>query len=299
MIEYTHTSVLLEESIDLLNPQEGESLLDVTLGLAGHASAFIKKIGPSGSFIGVDADSRNLQEAQSRISGSADCTFHHSNFLHLPDLNLPKVDIIFADLGLSSPHLDDPERGFTFRADAPLDLRYDQSSGVSAAKWIKHSSEEEIAQVLKEYAEVPPYKLAALIHQSDIQTTTDLVACIEQIFDFKAKSYMAQIFQAFRIVVNHELEALDVLLEYGPEFLNPGGRIGIMTYHSLEDRRVKQAFKALSTAEIDENTGQDLAPAPFALINKKPIVPLDAEIESNPRSRSAKLRGLRRVSSHS
>ena len=296
-MNYAHIPVMAKEVLDVFSPQKGESVLDVTLGLGGHAELFLKAIGDSGSLTGLDADKKNLDTAHLRLKAFSHTHFIHTNFGELPNLNLGTFDMIFGDLGVSSPHFDDPTRGFTFREDAPLDMRYDLTSGSTTAEWIAQMPEEEIARVLFHYGELKQSrKLAKSIKETLPTTTHQLVECVKLVTGYKAPSLLPQVFQSFRIVVNNELEALHTLLEVGPTLLNPGGRIGILSYHSLEDRLVKQTFKALSTAEKDDRTGQDKAPAPFVLVTKKALSPSEEEIAQNPRARSAKLRVLRKNS---
>lgn len=295
--QHAHTPALLQETLQFLQPQLGETVLDVTLGLGGHAAAFLELIGERGTLIGIDADAQNLRSAQERLSklpGTATCI--HANFLQLPELDLPSVDILFADLGLSSPHVDDPERGFSFRTDAPLDLRYDRESGVDAAAYIAQSDERALARIFREYGELDrALLLAKKAKQRGAATTFALRQCAEEVYGFRAPSKLPQVFQALRIAVNHELDALTLLLETGPRLLKSGGRMGIITYHSLEDRPVKRAFRALCTPEKDEWTGAVSREADFVLLTRKPVLPGAEEQRRNPRSRSAKLRAIRRA----
>jgi len=292
----SHTPVLLETALSVLHPEAGDSVLDVTLGLGGHAEAFAKVVGPDGSLIGLDADPRNLASAQNRLLPFHTVTCVHANFHDLAALALPHFDIIFADLGLSSPHLDDPKRGFSFRSDAPLDLRFDPSAGLSAARWLQEVDAEELTRVLREYGEVPhPHQLAILLKDQLPQTTFELVRAVEQILHWRAQSFLPQVFQALRIAVNDELSALDTLLDVGPSLLNEDGRMGVISYHSLEDRRVKQVFRMITTAPKNLENGQDLYPASYSLLTRKAILPTEDEIHRNPRARSAKFRAIRRV----
>lgn len=287
-----HTPVLLKEVIELLDPKKGETVLDVTLGLGGHAFEFLKK---TDNLIGLDADKDNLDEAEKKLKeAGGSCELHHTNFSQLKELNLPEVDIVFADLGLSSPHIDGADRGFTFREDAPLDMRYDKSSGITAAELISSLKEEELADVLWKYGELrTSRRIAKIIKESDnIDTTFKLKDCVEKSAGYKAKQIIPQVFQAIRIAVNDELGSLETLLNEIPNLLKPGGRIGIISYHSLEDRMVKQAFRKLSEPEIDQVTGQIVEEAPFKVMTKKPVVPSEEEVQENPRARSAKLRIL-------
>lgn len=291
----THTPVLLDAALSVLQPEAGERVLDVTLGLGGHAAAFLERIGPSGSLTGLDADPKNLTQAQKKLSSFPNVTCLHANFRDLPSLALPHVDVIFADLGLSSPHVDDPERGFSFRTDAPLDLRFDPTTGPSAAQWLQIADPEELTRVLREYGELPhPHRLALLLKEQLPQTTFALVRAVEEVLHWRAKAFLPQVFQALRIAVNDELGALDTLLAYGPSLLKEGGRMGIISYHSLEDRRVKQVFRSLTTAHKDPESGQDAAPAAFVSLTRKALTPSAEEIAGNSRSRSAKFRAIRK-----
>ncbi|MBI3331930.1 16S rRNA (cytosine(1402)-N(4))-methyltransferase RsmH [Candidatus Peregrinibacteria bacterium] len=285
----------------LLSPKPGETVLDVTVGLGGHAASLKKEIGPSGRLIVLDADQANLDHAKNVLEGIPGHTqYHHANFRSLADIALPPCDIIFADLGVSSPHFDDPERGFSFRADGPLDLRFDRSKGRSAAAFLARAAPDAIAEVLRSYGELRGAgKLAhALSKKARTQEsplrTTDVRSCVEELFGYKALSILPQVFQALRIAVNDEIGALQSLLHSAPKLLKPRGRFGVIAYHSLEDRAVKQAFRSLSTPEKDPEKGGILRESPFELLTKKPVTPSPVEIEANPRSRSARLRVLRR-----
>ncbi len=291
-----HTPVLLSETITLLDPKSGETVLDVTLGLGGHAEALLKKIGERGTFIGLDADAENLARAQVRLDVlPGNKKFEHRNFRDLERRNLPNVDILFADLGLSSPHVDEPGRGFTFREDVPFDLRFDRTQGLPAALWLQRVSLHELTRALREFGEIKSaHRLAQKLKEGATDTTFSIVRIVESVFGWRAASVMPQVFQALRIAVNDELGALDSLLSAGPALLNPGGRMGVISYHSLEDRRVKQVFRTLTTAPKDSATGQDLHPADFSLLTRKAVVPSDREQCTNPRSRSAKLRVIMR-----
>lgn len=291
-----HYSVLHAEISELMRVRPGESVLDCTLGLGGHSEIFLESSSPDGKLTGLDADSQNLAEARKTLLRFGDrVEFIHMNFLHLADLDPEqKFDVIFADLGVSSPHFDDPERGFSFRFDGPLDLRFDRTSGKTAAQVLERISEDRLATALKLYGEVPPYALAREIKRANPQTTFDLVECAQRVFSFKAKSYMAQIFQALRMLVNHEQDALASLLTVAPNMLKAGGRFGVISFHSLEDRAVKRAFASLCADEIDDVTGSTVRESDFVLLTKKPVMPTESECEENPRSRSAKFRLIQR-----
>ena len=295
-----HRPVLLETVLRSLVPLSGESVLDATLGLGGHAEALLEETGPDGTLIGLDADAMNLAAAQMRLSAFAGrTTFHHCNFGTIADLALAPFDIILADLGLSSPHLDDPNRGFTFREPAPLDLRFDHSSGMSASELVQQSDVSALKIILRDNGELyqEAHRLAITLAGRSFAKTTDLAQAVEGLFGFRAKRILPQIFQALRIAVNDELVMLDIFLEEAPRLLKPGGRLGIISFHSLEDRRVKQAFRALSTPFKDTLTGQVSVPASFTELSRKPMVASPEECADNPRARSAKFRVLRSLPS--
>ena len=182
-----HIPVLHRKVLEILLPKKGEIVVDVTIGLGGHAVLFLQAIGSSGTLIGLDADSGNLKIAE-RTIGAKNVALHHANFSEVSSLGLPPCDILFADLGLSSPHLDDPNRGFSFRGDGPLDCRYDQTKGVSAAELISQRSEEDIASIFHKYGEVKRSRtLASAVKSKSPQTTVELVSVIEEVFDWRAK----------------------------------------------------------------------------------------------------------------
>lgn len=293
-----HIPVLLREALDLLDPKAGETVLDVTLGLGGHARAFLERTEPNGRLIGLDADVENLTFATERLRTYSDRTeFHHENFGDLAKLSLPPIDILFADLGLSSPHVDDADRGFSFRFDGPLDLRYDRSTGIPACALIENASTASLAQIFREYGELfrEAKKLGSLLGGRKFPTTTALKAAIEQGFGWRAPKILPQIFQALRLAVNDELGVLARLLTIGPTLLALGGRMGVISYHSLDDRMVKRMFRALTTPTKDLVTGKVVVAASFEEITHKAVVPTSAETTENPRSRSAKFRIIRRV----
>ncbi len=297
-ISFHHVPVLEETVLTLLEPKPNETVLDVTLGLAGHALRFLKATAPDGRFIGLDADTLNLNEATKRLADFSDrITLHHANFGELPRLQLPQVDILFADLGLSSPHVDDPSRGFTFRTEAPLDLRYDQQSGQSAADLIRYSEEEELAKIFRDYGELYPQarRLGKVLSGQLFVTTVDLRTAVEKAFGYRAKPLMPQVFQALRMAVNDELGVLQTLLAAGPQLLTVGGRMGVLSYHSLEDRMVKHAFRTLATPLKDDITGKVAVPASFELVTPKAVVASADESAANARARSVKFRILRRL----
>ncbi len=303
--ESGHVPVLLTTVLDILLPSPGEKILDVTLGLGGHAEAFLSKVPPNGTLIGLDADATNLSVATERLKHFGDRFLPvRANFRELPDC-LPadqrSFDVILADLGLSSPHLDDTARGFSFHGNAPLDMRFDQTRGMTAADLLNRSTKEELTFIFQEYGELPKTHrfVTAILAARDatpFETSSDLNILIDALYGHEAKFVYAQIYQALRIAVNDELGALKSLLEAASALLAPGGRLGVISYHSLEDRLVKHMFRALTTPQKDPTTGTISAEAKFVLLNKKMIVPESKEIEDNPRARSAKFRAIQKLS---
>ncbi|MFH0776222.1 MAG: 16S rRNA (cytosine(1402)-N(4))-methyltransferase RsmH [Patescibacteria group bacterium] len=273
-----HLPVLSDEILALLSPRKGEVFLDGTLGLGGHARLILEKIGPTGKLIGLDADARNLILAQKNLAEFTNIEFKNSNFRELAEIAQPNsLDGILLDLGLSSPHLDDSNRGFSFQKNGPLDFRFDQRQSLTGAEILNTWPESEITRILRDFGEIGiSKKLARQIcdrrkKQKFVQTF-DLVDLVQ------AKSLLPQIFQALRIAVNDELASLEIALNSALEALKSGGRVAVIAFHSLEDRIVKNFFrdqKKIGTLEI---------------LTKKPISPSAAEIQKNPRSRSAKLR---------
>jgi len=287
-----HISVLLKETIDLLKPEQGNHVIDGTLGLGGHALHILPKIGSEGHYYGFDLDEENMKSAQERLSGYADqLTFIHDNFAHcnsrLQEIGVHAVDRILLDLGLSSPHVDEASRGFSFKQEGPLDMRFDRSKGITAEYVLNRYSEEDLKKIFYEYGEerYAP-KITRMIlerrREQPFKMTTDLTGLIDEIMkNPKDKRLVAtRVFQALRIEVNDELSVLRESIPMMLDLLAPGGRLVIMSYHSLEDRIVKHTFR-----DHAKN-------GPFTLLTKKPIVPTEDEIKSNPRSRSAKLRGI-------
>lgn len=290
-----HVPVLETTVLRILTPRPGESVLDCTLGLGGHSAAFLHAVAPTGTLTALDADGTNLADARERLSSFGDrVRLVHANFRDAGSLDVGTFDVVFADLGLSSPHLDEPDRGFSFRADGPLDLRYDRSSGMTAADLIERSSEDDLAAVIHDYGEVHQHvrPLARLIAGTRVETTFAFKEKVEEVFRFRAPSVLPRLFQALRIAVNDELGALESLMAAIPTLLRPGGRAGILSYHSLEDRIVKRTFKAWCEPEKDPLTGRAVSDPAFDLLTKKAIVPEDDELAANPRSRSVKFRAI-------
>ena len=306
MTEFYHVSVLLQECIDGLNIKPDGIYVDGTLGGAGHSSQIVKRL-ENGRHIGIDRDNVALKAAGERLAPYADkVTLVHSNFCEikqvLEDLHIEGVDGILLDLGVSSPQLDDGERGFSYMADAPLDLRMNSEDTLSADTVVNTWSQEELKKILYEYGEerYAPQIAAAICRRrevSPIRTTLELVDVIRSAMPpaaLREKQHPAKrSFQAIRIAVNDELNSVAKAMEAAIPLLNPGGRLAVITFHSLEDRIVKNAMaNAAKGCTCPPNFPVCVCgKKPLVkLVSRKPIVSGDGELSANPRARSAKLR---------
>lgn len=291
-----HVPVLLKESVDGMNIQPGGTYVDVTFGGGGHSKEILSRLGKNGTLLGFDQD----EDAEKNIVNDKRFIFVRSNFRYLHNFlryhNIDKVDSILADLGVSSHHFDDSERGFSFRFDGKLDMRMNKRAGITAAELVNTYEEERLADILYLYGELKnSRRLASVIVKAraskQIETIEDFLSIIKPLFGReREKKELAKVFQALRIEVNQEMEALKEMLLAATEALKPGGRLVVITYHSLEDRMVKNIMK---TGNVEGKQDQDFfgnLNTPFRLVNNKVIVPNEEEIARNPRSRSAKLR---------
>jgi len=294
-----HQPVLLEQTIDLLDLKSGEIVMDMTAGYGGHSAEILKKIGPSGRLILVDRDREAIKELKKKFKHCKNVEYMHSNYADIDWKHIGKADKILMDLGVSSPQLNESERGFSFNKDADLDMRMDRSQSLTANEIVNEYSEEELANIIYRYGEEKKSRriAKAIVEsraQKPIKTTKQLADIIE---DCLPKSYRihpaTRTFQAIRIATNSELESLEKTLPEATAHLSRGGRIGIISFHSLEDRIVKQFFKSLTEVEKDPVTGMDVESPNFRLINKKPIKGLNND--NNPRARSAKLRVVEKI----
>lgn len=302
-----HTSVLLQETIDLIEPTDGK-YIDCTLGLGGHAEAILKRSGES-RVIGIDQDLEAIEKAAKRLSRFGErFTAIHANFSEIASVVTEKVNGIVADLGVSSLQFDSETRGFSFRFDAPLDMRMDASSDdPTAAELLATMSQEEIANIIYQYGEERFSRRIArrIVERREsgepVRTTKELVDLIERAVprNPKLKIHPAtRTFQALRIAVNNELGILEGFLTDAIDLLKENGRLAVITFHSLEDRVVKQTFAKLSgKCSCPPRIPQCVCGAVKAveILTKKPITPSEEEINDNPRSRSAKLRGVRKL----
>lgn len=296
IIDTYHVPVLLEESVGGLDIKHDGTYVDVTFGGGGHSRRILQELDGGGHLYSFDQDA----DAEKNVSAQDNFTFVRSNFRYLKNwmryYRVEGLDGLLADLGVSSHHFDDETRGFSFRFDAPLDMRMNKRGGENAADLVNERSEEELADMFYLYGELKNSRriakaIAKAREQKPILTTQDLMDATLPLFPKeRGKKDMARMFQALRIVVNHEMTALKEMLASATELLKPGGRLSVITYHSLEDRIVKNFMKA---GNAEGKTTQDFfgrVETPFRLVNNKVIVPSDEEQQVNPRSRSAKLR---------
>ena len=294
--ETYHVPVLLHESIDGLAIKSGGIYVDVTFGGGGHSKEILRRLDEKAHLYSFDQD----PDAEKNIVNDDRFTFVRSNFRYLKNwmryYGVDHIDGLLADLGVSSHHFDDETRGFSFRFDAPLDMRMNKRAGTTAAEILNTYDEEQLADIFYIYGELKnARKIASIIaktrNEKKIETTGDLMSATEKLFQReREKKEMAKMFQALRIEVNHEMNALKEMLNGAQDLLGEGGRLSVITYHSLEDRIVKNMMKA---GNVEGKIKQDFfgrIEAPFRLINNKVIVPSDEEQQQNPRSRSAKLR---------
>jgi 16S rRNA (cytosine1402-N4)-methyltransferase len=310
-MEFKHVSVLLNECIEALDIKEDGIYVDCTLGGAGHSSEIVKRLSHKGRLIGIDQDKDALKAAELKLKNYSNVTLVHNNFYNIEeilcDLKVEKVDGILMDLGVSSYQLDEAERGFSYMKDAPLDMRMNREKDFSAYNVINTYSEDELYRIIRDYGEEKFAKRIAsfIVNKREeklIETTLELVEVIKDAIPAKARREgphpAKRTFQAIRIEVNSELSILNRAIEDGVNRLNEGGRMAIITFHSLEDRIVKNKFRDLAV--------QCRCPKEFPVcvcnekakvkvITRKAIDPTKVEVEENPRSRSAKLRIIEKI----
>lgn len=301
-----HTPVLLSEVLSYMAPEKGKILVDGTLGGGGHTEAMLKA---GARVIGIDQDEQALSHAGARLEVFGDrFTALRGNFAAMPQLlteaGYPQVDGVLVDIGVSSWQLDEADRGFSFGKDGPLDMRMDRSSGLTAADLVNNTSEQELRTIFYEYGEERASSKIArrIVERREIKpfvTTLDLADFISSIIPRGGKSHPAtRIFQALRIAVNDELGVLKQLLAKTADTLRPGGRLAVITFHSLEDRIVKQFFKHVSQPQIDRKEWPEPRPNPdycYKLLTRRPVTATDEELKINRRSRSAKLRVVEKI----
>lgn len=290
-----HDPVLLKESIEALIINDNGAYVDATYGGGGHSRLILQKLGAKGHLLGFDQD----EDALSNVTENEQFTFVHHNFKHLKRFlklhGYPQVDGILADLGVSSHQLNDADRGFSFRFDTDLDMRMNQQGDLSAADILNDYDAESLQQVFSLYGEVRNSKsLAQLIVEErrgmPFKKIGDFISKINPLIRGNRNRYLAQVFQALRIEVNDEIGVLKTFLEDALQVLKPGGRLVIISYHSLEDRLVKNFFKSGNFSGEYKKDFYGNIERPFKIITKKAFIPTDEEIKINPRARSAKMR---------
>ncbi|MGT2910389.1 16S rRNA (cytosine(1402)-N(4))-methyltransferase RsmH [Streptococcus cameli] len=311
--EFQHTTVLLHETVDLLDIKPDGIYVDATLGGAGHSEYLLGKLSDKGHLYAFDQDQRAIDNAKNRLAPfieKGQVTFIKANFRQLKerlaDYGVSEIDGICYDLGVSSPQLDERERGFSYKQDAPLDMRMNQDQAFSAYDVVNTYDYHDLVRIFFKYGEDKFSKqIARKIEQArevkPIETTTELAEIIKSAKpakELKKKGHPAkQIFQAIRIEVNDELGAADESIQQAIDLLAAGGRISVITFHSLEDRLTKQLFKEASTVDVPKGLPfiPDDLKAPLELVNRKPILPSTEELEQNNRAHSAKLRVAKKV----
>ena len=296
MTNFYHTPVLLESSVELMDIQPDGTYVDLTFGGGGHSRHILSKLGPKGRLYSFDQDKDTLANAPD------DDRFNYvaSNFRFLRGAlrwrGVTEVDAVLADLGVSSHHFDAVERGFSFRGEAPLDMRMNQRGRLTAREVVNNYAEEELTRIFRDWGELEtPWKVASCLvrarQKGEIATTAQLVEAIKPCTPRKDESkFLTKLFQALRIEVNGEMEALKMALEQSLKVLKPGGRLVVISYHSLEDRLVKNFLRSGNFEGRIEKDFYGKALAPFEIVTRKAVVPTDEELARNPRSRSAKLR---------
>lgn len=310
-MEFKHISVLLNECIEGLNIKENGIYVDCTLGGAGHSSEILKHLSKEGRLVGIDQDEEALRAASEKLKEYDNVLYKHSNFYHiesiLEELQVGKVDGILMDLGVSSYQLDEKSRGFSYMQNAPLDMRMNKKSSLDAYEVVNFYDESKLAKIIKDYGEERFAKRIANFivesrQENKIETTGELVEIIKRAIPAKFRREgphpAKRTFQAIRIEVNGELEILNKAIEDSVKSLKSGGKIAIITFHSLEDRIVKNKFKELEdpcTCPRDFPICTCGKEPLVKIITRKPIGPSKEEVESNPRSRSAKLRIAERL----
>ena len=309
---FRHLSVMLTETVDMLDVREGGVYVDGTLGGGGHSAEILRRLGGTGHLYGIDRDNDALAAATARLGGAGNFPAIKGNFHDVKALlsaqGVEKIDGMMIDLGVSSYQLDTAERGFSYHADAPLDMRMDQEQSLTAREIVNTWPKEELVRILRDYAEEKwAARIADIIleHRAKkpLETTADLVACVDAAIPKKVRLQDSghsarRTFQALRIAVNDELEPLRAALEDMTDLLRPGGRLAVLTFHSLEDRIVKQTLRRLA------NPCTCPPKIPVCICGKKPVVrvlggggvkPSKEEIAVNARSRSAMLRGCEKL----
>ncbi len=300
--------MLIDEVVVNLNLPKKKTVVDCTLGLGGHAEAILKVMPAAGRLVAFELDSGNLKIAKKNLKGYGEqVVFLNTSYGHMAEeiknLKLKGVDAVLMDLGIASTQVDQPEKGFSFRREGPLDMRFDRKQKLTAADVVNSYSEKDLIRIFKEYGEEKKSKkiaheITVVRKRKPFVTTLQLADFIEKLVKRSGHIHPAtRVFQALRIEVNKELETLESALEQAVSLLRPQGRIAVISYHSLEDRIVKRFFRLMERDYVNEPgklTSTKLTPS-LKIITKKPITPSPAEILRNPRSRSAKLRVAEKI----
>lgn len=300
MFDY-HIPVLLSESLELLDIKADGTYVDLTFGGGGHSREILSRLGDRGRLVAFDQD----KDAKANVINDPRLIFVESNFRFMRGAlrlrGITQVDGVLADLGVSSHHFDTQERGFSFRFDAPLDMRMNQRATFTAQKLINTYTNDQLRQILRDWGEIDtPHKVANCIERArnaqPIETINDLIEAVKPCTPKKDENkFLSKLFQALRIEVNHEMEALKMAMEQSLKVLKPGGRLVVISYHSLEDRLVKNFMRSGNFEGKAEKDFYGRPLTPFELVMRKAIVPDGQELARNPRSRSAKLRAASKI----
>lgn len=296
-----HIPALADRTLELLNINPSGVYADLTFGGGGHSRLILSRLGPEGRLFGFDQDA----DAQANAPEDERFTFVRGNFRYMRNylrwLDVESVDGVLADLGVSFHHFDTPERGFSFRFDAPLDMRMNRQAKLSAADVVAQYGPEELTKILRDWGEVErPHKVAACIvaarERGGIASVGDLTAAVEACTPKKdANKFLSKLFQALRIEVNAEMDALSMMLEQSLRALKPGGRLAVISYHSLEDRAVKNFMRSGNVEGRVEKDFYGNPSTPWELVTRKAVAPDEEEVARNPRSRSARLRVAEKI----
>lgn len=300
-VDSYHIPVLAQEAVDLLDIREDGIYADLTFGGGGHSALILSKLGPGGKLYGFDQD----RDARANAPDDPRFVFVESNFMfmrgQLRALGVAALDGVLADLGVSSHHFDTRERGFSFRFDSPLDMRMNQRGRITAATVLNTYAPEELTRIFGQWGEVDtPYKAANCIvrrrETGKLDTVGDLLAAVEPCTPKQdANRFLSKLFQALRIEVNREMEALEMALEQSLKMLRPGGRMVVISYHSLEDRMVKNFFRTGNFSGEAQKDFYGRPQTPWKAITRKAAIPSEEEVARNPRSRSAKMRAAEKL----
>lgn len=302
-----HIPVMKSETLDLLINKKDGIYIDCTIGFGGHSKEILNRINNKGILIGMDLDPYALSKANEKLSDSSEKKFslHNISYKEFPtilsEMKIKKVDGFLIDLGISSYQVDSAHRGFSFINNGPLDMRFNQSSGYTAKKFLNKISEKKLADIIKYYGDQSKSKKIAKaiiekINSNKINSTFDLKNCIQSVTKSNDLKIVSKVFQSIRIALNDEFENLKSILKKMPEFLNKGGRIAIISFHSIEDRIVKHYFKNNTLINVEDYFDRKkINQEKLKVITKKPITPSNKEVHTNPRSRSAKLRVAEKI----